>query len=164
MGFKRPFTMNSRDPPFITWRWRTIGQVDVATFGQPDLTTHYALCVYHGTPATLLFEMTIPAGAVCRDKPCWKSKEGKGFRFKDKDKAYSGIGFAILRSRTTDPLADLVVRAKGVNTPMPPMPMNQLVEPVLTQLVKGDGPECWETSYSFPALRFNEQVFKDKND
>ena len=59
------------------------------------------------------------------------------------------------------PLSDIVLRARGANIPIPPL---NLVQPVIAQLQKDDGPECWETVYSAPAQKNNAQKFQDKND
>ena len=66
----------------------------------------------------------------------------------------------VLRTKP-EALADLVLRARGPNVPIPPLPLNL---PVLAQLIKSDGPECWESNYSTPALRNTMEVYKDKND
>jgi hypothetical protein len=44
------------------------------------------------------------------------------------------------------------------------MPTLPLTEPVVAQLVKSDGPECWEDTYSAPAKKSTNRQFKDKND
>ena len=58
-------------------------------------------------------------------------------------------------------LADLVVRARGANVPLPALPLS---EPVIAQLVKSDGSGCWESDYSAPPVKSNTKVFADKND
>jgi hypothetical protein len=144
----------------VTWRWRTTGNVDLADFGSPLTTSDYSFCVYAGPGLSRVMEMKAPAGGTCGTKPCWKSRGAKGFRYKDKDKTPSGIIRLVLRTKEA-PLSDIVLRGRGPNIPMPGLP---LATPVMAQLVKSDGPECWQADYSAPPLKNNTQVFQDKND
>jgi hypothetical protein len=106
-------------------------------------------------------EMRAPAGGICPvSKPCWKSKGPKGFRYADRDATPTGIKRMRLRT-TPEALADIVIRARGVNVPIPTLPINA---PVIAQLIKSDGPECWQSNYSLPAKKDNLNIFLDKND
>lgn len=71
----------------------------------PSTGTRFALCVYDAGPNPYLVgELTIErAGETCGTKPCWKSiggssTEGKGFTFKDKEAASSGVTKMVLKS------------------------------------------------------------------
>ena len=162
VGFKKRLRISDKKD-LVTWRWRTTGSIAVADFGDPVNTTSYSFCVYAGATPTFVMELRAPFDGTCGTKPCWKARGpggSKGFRYKDKDRTPDGITRLVLR--TTPPsLADIVLRARGTNIPMPPLP---LAEPVIAQLVKSAGPECWESDYSAPALKNNSEVFKDKND
>jgi hypothetical protein len=81
-------------------------------------------------------------------------------RFKDHTGSESGLTRIVLRAGSSA-LADLVVRARGPNVPLPPLP---LAEPVVAQLVKSDGSMCWQGDYSAPAIKTKADVFIDKND
>jgi hypothetical protein len=165
VGCRTPVTFKKRirisqKRDLVTWRWRTTGNVPLVDFGDPLNTSDYSFCVYAGALPTLVMELKAPAGGTCANKPCWKSRGSKGFRYKDKDKTPSGISRLVLRTSDA-PLSDIVLRARGVNIPFPALP---LAEPVVAQLVKSDGPECWETDYSAPALKNDSSTFQDKND
>jgi hypothetical protein len=159
VGFKRRFKISDKTD-LVTWRWRTSGNIAVPDFGNPLTTTDYSFCVYAGASPTLIMELRAPAGGTCATKPCWKSKGAKGFRYKDKDRTPDGITKLVLRTSVA-PLSDIVLRARGLNVPIPPLILTQ---PVIAQLVKDDGPECWETVYSAPPMKNTAAKFQDKND
>ena len=110
----------------------------------------------------LVMEMRAPAGGTCQNgAPCWKARpNGKGFRYRDLDSTPDGITRLVLR-RLPSHLADLVVKARGTNIRSRTMP---LTLPVRAQLVRSDGPSCWEATYSAPALKNTLDSYKDKND
>jgi hypothetical protein len=157
--FKKRLRISAKKD-LVTWKWRTTGNIDVADFGDPLNFTDYSFCVYAGAPPTRIMELKAPAGGTCGTKPCWKSRGAKGFRYKDKDRTPSGIVRLVLRTSVA-PLSDIVIRARGPLVPVPPL---NLTQPVIAQLVKSNGPECWEATYSAPAMRNTAEVFKDKND
>lgn len=161
VGFKRRLRLSDKRD-IAAWRWRSTGTIPLADFGNPLTTTNYSLCIYAGASPALVMEMRAPAGGTCqKGAPCWKARpNGKGFRYRDLEKTPDGITRLVLR-RVPTHLADLVVRARGPNIPFPPMP---LALPVRAQLVKSDGPECWEANYSAPALKNTSDAYKDKND
>jgi len=158
--FKRRLRISDKRD-IVTWKWRTSGNVPLADFGDPLNTTDYSFCLYSG--GTRVMELKAPANGTCGSKPCWKARGpggSKGWRYKDKDRTPSGIVRLVLRTSVA-PLADIVLRARGPLVPIPGLP---LTFPVIAQLVKSNGPECWETVYSAPAMKNTMQVFKDKND
>ncbi len=158
-GFKKRLRISDKKD-LVSWRWRTTGNVPLVDFGDPVNTSDYSFCVYAGAVPQLIMELRAPAGGTCANKPCWKSRGNKGFRYKDKDRTPSGITKLVLRTSEA-PLSDIVLRARGLNIPIPPL---NLTQPVIAQLIKGDGPECWQTTYSAPALKNTADVFQDKND
>lgn len=160
VGFSRPLRINAQKD-LTTWRWRTQGSIILNELGDPVNTTTYSLCIYAGVSPTRLMELRAPAGGTCPvGKPCWKSKGAKGFKYNDKDATPNGI--KRMRLRTTPPaLADIVVRARGADVPITGLPLSGTV---IAQLVKSDGPECWQSTYSAPAQKSNGTVYIDKND
>ena len=160
--FKKPLRISDKKD-IVAWRWRTSGNVTVADFGNPVTTSEYSLCLYAGASPTLVMEMKAPAGGTCGGKPCWKARGpggAKGFRYRDLERTPSGITKLVLRTSDA-PLSDIVLRARGTNIPIPPLPLTQ---PVIAQLIRSDGPNCWETRYSAPAQKNSVEVFLDKND
>jgi hypothetical protein len=160
-GFKRRLRISDKRD-VITWRWRSSATIPLVQFGDPVTTTSYSLCIYTGPTQQFLLELHAPADGNCGNggKPCWKARSNKGFRYRDPLKVNDGLTRIALRTKP-QALADLVLRARGPNVPIPPLP---LTLPVLAQLIKSDGPECWESTYSAPALRNTAEVYKDKND
>lgn len=160
VGFSRPLRISDQKD-LTTWRWRTQGSIFLSELGDPVNTTTYSLCIYSGVSPTRIMEMRAPAGGTCPvGKPCWKSKGAKGFKYNDKDATPNGI--KRLRLRTTPPaLADIVVRARGLNVPIAGLPLSGTV---IAQLVKSDGPECWQSTYSSPARKSSATVYIDTND
>src|SRR5262245_31734323 len=159
---KRRLRINAKRR-LIVWKWRSDVTIPLADFGDPTTSTTYSLCIYTGPTQQFLLELRAPAAAICDGKPCWKPKGpggSKGFRYRDHAKSNDGIGALKLRTKPML-LADLLVRAGGMGAPIPMLP---LTEPVLAQMVKSDGPECWQTNYSSPAIKNNTTVYKDKND
>jgi len=144
----------------VTWRFRSTGSIPLADFDDPVHTTSYSLCVYAGASPTLLFELHAPADGSCAGKPCWKARSTKGFRYRDHSRTNSGLSRIVLRTQP-DVLADLVLRARGPNVPLPGQP---IAEPVVVQLVKSTGPECWQGNYSSPSIKNDGNTYKDKND
>ena len=160
VGFKKPLRFNLKRQ-LATWRWRTTGNIPVTEFGSPLTTTSYSLCIYAGTPATLVSELRAPAGGTCKaGRPCWKARPAKGFRYKDLDATPDGVTRLVLRTAVGH-LADLALKARGPNIQFPPLPLD---EPVIAQLVKSEGPECWQSNYSAPPVKNTSQSYKDKND
>jgi hypothetical protein len=159
---KRLLRINAKRK-LIVWKWRSDVTIPLAEFGDPTSTTSYSLCIYTGPTQQFLLELHAPAGGLCDGKPCWKPRGpggSKGFRYRDHTKSSDGIGSLKLRTKPML-LADLLVRAGGQNAPIPTLP---LTEPVLAQMVKSDGPECWEAHYTAPPKKNNTTVYKDKND
>jgi len=146
----------------LTWRWRSAGNVPLADYGDPRTTSSYSLCIYAGASPVLVGELRAPAGGSCAGgKPCWKPRRrSKGFRYLDLQRTPDGISRWLLRS-TAPPLSDIVMRARGENIVFPTLPLEL---PVRVQAIRSDGPTCWETVYSAPALKNRSDLFMDKND
>jgi len=144
----------------FVWRWRgTSG--GIADFGDPTTTTDYAFCLYAGTAEARVMQAVAPAGGTCGPRPCWIKRDSRRFKYRDPDRTPDGIGRIALRARPSVTRANIVVAGRGPNLDMPMLPLD---EPVRAQLVKSDGLECWEATFSAPALRNNHRQFRDKND
>jgi hypothetical protein len=159
VGFRRKLVVNARKF-LVNWKWRTIGNLDLAEFGDPEQTTSVALCIYAGAVPARVMELAAPAGGTCGGNPCWTTIVGKRLRYRDQEATPSGVVRMVL-GRSSETLADISLRARGTNVPLPAMP---LAEPVLAQLIRSDGPECWETTYSAPADVNDGELFVARND
>ena len=145
----------------MIWKWRTTaGAIPVADFGDPLTTSDYALCIYAGDPPSLAAEYLAPAASSCDGKPCWK-KRTKGFRYKNKSATGKLLRKLVLRA-TTGPIADIKAVGRGGSLILPSLPFPD--QPVTVQLVKSDGPECWQNVYSPPFKKNAADRFKDHSD
>jgi hypothetical protein len=146
----------------LTWKW-TKGEATLkADFGDPLMTTSYALCVYDettGTP-TLKLAADIPAGGTCAGKPCWR-ETARGFKYSNKGATPDGVVFLALKEGL-EGLAQITLKGAGINLQMPSLPLDQ--DPAATVQLKNDAGICWDADYTAPAIT-NEQVqFRDKSD
>jgi hypothetical protein len=160
----RPLSIvNKNGKARLVWKWRiSSGGVLKTDFGDPLTTSDYALCIYADNPPELVAEYTALANNLCAGKPCWKEIR-KGFRHKNKGAAGHQLKKLGLIART-GPLADVKALAKGKGGSLfvPPLPFPE--ETITVQLVKSDGPECWQSFFSPPFKKNTAVKFKDKND
>lgn len=150
---------SARKDRFV-WRWRGTS-TGIGEFGDPTATTDYAFCLYAGTAEARVMEASAPAGGMCGNHACWIKRDARRFKYRDPDATPDGIVRIALRARPAVTRAHVVVAGRGPNLQMPIMPLEQ---PVRAQLVKSDGSECWEATFSAPALKSNQRQFRDKND
>jgi hypothetical protein len=146
----------------LTFKWSKGAETDAADLGDPVAgATEYALCVYDSLASswTQIMSATVPAGGACGDDPCWR-QTAKGFTFTDKD-AQRGIHKLILEAGAAGS-AKIVVRGKGVELPVPVLPLFQQPQ-VVAQVVNSDG-ACWAAQFSAPAQSNSSKQFKDKSD
>jgi predicted acyl esterase len=148
-------TPDSRDR--LKWNWVKGTATARTDFGTPVTSTGYAICMYDGH-SMALFSAEVPAGGICRGKPCWKEQK-RGFRFNDRDLSHGGIQKIILKDGI-DGKAKILVKGRGAGLVLPALPIQAL--PVTVQVVNGNG-QCWEAVYS-GTLRNQEDKFKAKAD
>ena len=149
----------------LTWKWLRGERTTLADFGDPLTTTDYNLCIYDQTAgsSSLAFQTTIPAGGVCRNKPCWKKTGSSGFRYKDLDRTASGVDTVILR-RGNAGRSQVSVIGRGAQLSFPSsfLPFNQ-DSTVIVQLSNTAG-TCWQDTYRTPARRNTSTQFRDLGD
>lgn len=151
--------VSDRKDRFV-WKWRGESH-GLGEFGNPVVGTDYAFCLYAGPEERRVMQARAPAGEMCGARSCWRQRGDRRFRYFDNDRTPDGLGRIALRSRPSATRAHVVVAGKGENLAMPGLP---LAQPLRAQLVKSDGPECWEAVFSAPALRNSSRQFRDKND
>ena len=142
----------------LVWKWRGDGPGMVGALGDPMGGTSYALCLYAGATPALVMEMEVPSAADCSG--CWHAQGARGFRFRSAN-APGGVRKGVLRTNPARTRAQFKLFGGGADLPLPAMPLTQ---PVIAQLVKSDGPECWEADYSAPAARNTSAKFVDSAD
>jgi hypothetical protein len=86
-----------------------------------------------------------PAGGTCGTRPCW-AENSAGFKYANKAATPDGLIKIALRAGE-EGSAKISVKGKGVNLPVPALP---LTPPVTAQLQASNG-TCWDAVYSEPA-------------
>ena len=141
----------------LTWGWRNSGPAKKADFGSPTSSTDVTWCI--GDDAgNILSSAVAPAGGICFNAPCWREVNA-GFSYKDRDLSPQGIQGITLRAAPSG-AGRLSVKGKGLNLPLPALPMTP---PVTVRLVRSDSPICWEATFSSPR-RNDGQQFTAKSD
>ncbi len=139
----------------LLWKWRKGSATLKADYSSPLTTTDYLLCIYDGA-STLIGHALAPSGPTCG----W-SEIATGFKYKN-NRTPEGLAQILLKEGLTGK-AKIIVKGKGANLVMPSIPVSQ---PITVQLVNSDG-ECWEATYSAPAIKNTAGPpgqFKDKAD
>jgi 6-phosphogluconolactonase (cycloisomerase 2 family) len=131
----------------LNWSWRRGQTTALADFGEPDLTTDYAFCLYDESgPPTLVFGALAPRGGhqcVLREvSDCWKTTT-LGFDYRDKYRTPEGL-FEIRLRPGADGSAQITLSGRGEHLELPSLPLGL---PVRAQLQASNG-ECWEATYS----------------
>ena len=144
----------------FVWKWRGVS-TGIEDFANPLSTTTYAFCLYAGPSQTRVLQALAPAGGTCGPRPCWRKRDGRRFKYLDPDRTPDGLSRIALRTRPSTTRANIVVAGKGENLAMPALPLEQ---PLLAQLVQSDGLNCWEATFTAPALKNSTRQFRDKND
>ena len=105
--------------------------------------------------------MVEPPGDQCAGKPCWQEKP-TSLAYKDKDATPQGITALSLKAGAVAGKAQIMVKGKGANLPMPTLG-GALATPLTVQLINTSG-GCWGAVYSAPFLKNDGVTFKDKAD
>jgi hypothetical protein len=78
---------------------RLVADTPPAAFGDPIASrTGYALCVYDPTDRLVAALRVDRAGTLCGNKPCWKSANGRGWKYTDKRLGADGVLQLLLKS------------------------------------------------------------------
>ena len=156
-------TPDTRDQ--LTWKLTKGDATTVADFGDPVTGgTTYDLCIYDeaaGVPS-LVLQASIPAGGLCKGKPCWKgagTANKNGFRFNDSLTGSAGI-WKITLKPGLDGKTKVQVKGKGANLSLPALPLSQ--SPAVTVQLKASSGVCWGATYEPPADKNEPDQFKDK--
>ncbi len=149
----------------LIFKWIKGEPFDQTEFGDPLSATTYTLCIYDensGVPS-LVTQALVPPGGTCNNRDCWKSTK-TGFRFKDSTTTNDGIQKITLKSSLVPGKSKIVLKGKGPNLQLPPLPLQQ-DQKVIAQL-KNDfnGGQCFEARFSGPPKKNENDFFKDKGD
>jgi cysteine-rich repeat protein len=140
----------------LAWTWAKGQSTTQSELGMPNATTRYSLCVYAGTPATLVADYTVDPDPVK-----WVPISTKGYKFKDSAGNGDGITKVILKGGSQD-RAKCLVRGKGDN--LDDLDLTDLVDPVTVQLVNDSTSVCFESTFDqTDFITFNDpEQFKAK--
>lgn len=147
---KVSITPGEPDENLLIWKWKVGVETLLGELGSPLTTDDYRLCGFDpgaAPAASVLFNVLAPAAATCPTGPCWKALGTKGFRYRNKTLAFSGVETLLAKSGATGKAAARI-KAKGANLTPPALP---LPLPVLVQLQVENG-TCFETTFSTAGL------------
>ncbi len=146
--------------PSLLWQWRK-GETTRPELGDPiGGTTSYALCVYDQSAGVshLRMRLRLPAGGTCRGKPCWKAQGATGLGYKDSEATPDGITGATFKSGPVGK-ASMQIKARGGALTLPALPLTQ--QAAVTVQLQNDAGACWTTTLPAPAVRNDDQSFRD---
>jgi len=152
------------DASRFDWKVRQAQASDVADLGDVVAGTDDVIaCVYDASASPQpVFDTVAPAGGVCDERACWKTRgstPGKRHqKYKDSDRRPDGMD-AIDLKEGADGFSSLKVKAKSTFMMPPTFP---LTPPVRVQLQTVAG-TCWEGVFSTPQLN-DGYHFRAKSD
>ncbi|MGH7789522.1 MAG: PQQ-dependent sugar dehydrogenase [Candidatus Binatia bacterium] len=122
----------------LLWKWAGAAAVDAGDFGDPvGDGTSYSLCLYAGTA-----QVALDAGVAGVTN--WKTTSS-GYKYSDKTAPGDGIFKVLLKSGAAGK-GKVLVKGKGGNLDLSAMALG-LTDPLQVQLIRNDGPECFETTF-----------------
>lgn len=136
----------------LAWQWSARGASD---FGDPLATDAYALCVYTEADdlwPPLRYAAPIPAGGLCRGKPCWKATGG-GFKYGSHDGAPGGVTSLSLKQSG----GKTKIQLKGRGPHLGGMHLLPIEFPIVVQLRNGSG-TCWSSTFTGAPVNDREKV------
>lgn len=142
----------------LSFRYSGGPTTNAADFGDPTMTTSYALCIYQN--GLLHLELSAPPTGTCAGKPCWALKT-KGFSYKDKEASPSGVTALSLAKGDEPGKAKIGVKAKGLSIPDPvSIPLGV---PVAAQVHNSSNANCWGDSWTLAEIDNDGVKFKAKS-
>lgn len=141
----------------LVWRWVKGVGTTVEEFLDPTTTVSTALCIYAGTAASLIGEVTLPPSATLWHVGNSLGADGLKIWYKDPTAATAGIRYVLLRSGG-DGAARIIVKGHGTDLPdvATPLPMEDL--PLVVQLHQDDGAPCWGSTFTTRKVNHDAKV------
>ena len=135
----------------MSWKFLQGAPTSFADFSDPRTSARYTFCLYAGTTATLVQEMSVPASATL-----WTaSNDNRGYKYFDPPAVQDGAQKIILKASTSN-RTKVLVKGHGVNLG-DPINAGALRLPVTAQLVNMDSGACWAGTYSSPIKNSPDQ-------
>jgi uncharacterized delta-60 repeat protein len=136
----------------LQWSWTKVAETTAVDFGDPVGTDDYTLCVYdESSGSTLAAGAKIPAGGLCKGKPCWKSHGASGFAYTDSKRTRYGISSIKLKAGVAGK-AQITLKGQGATLPVAELPAPL---PLRVQLLAENG-QCWESVFSTTGTTRND--------
>jgi cysteine-rich repeat protein len=165
-GGAASFDIRDRGPDVeknsVAWKWQKGAATNPGDLGDPiGGTTGYVLCVYDtqaGVSHTAL-RARMPAGGLCKGRPCWRPLGTSGLRYDDRDLTPDGVKSVKIKTGPAGK-ASIGLKAKGDRLTLPDLPLVQ--DPSVTVQLRNDAGACWETVHGAPALKNQPDRFLDK--
>ena len=109
---------------------------------EPLTTTSFRLCGYDrpGGVPRLFLNLFVPAGGLCRGKPCWTVKRNlRGFVYSDPDLVHDGVRRLDFDDGVRLFEGKIKAQAKGPALQGPSLPL----DPTVTMHVVNSRGDCW---------------------
>jgi hypothetical protein len=124
----------------VKWKWKIAQQVNVQDFGDPRMTTSYALCIFDqdaqaSSGLRLMLQANVPHSSTH-----W-SPNAKGYKYSDSSLSADGMQTIVLKSSAAG--TKITLRAKGNNLGLADLPAT----PLLTVQLKTSDGKCWGANY-----------------
>jgi hypothetical protein len=158
----------------LVWKWVPGQATAIDDFGQPNVDTSYALCIYDQYADEIDLVLTVevpPALHNCNgSERCWK-QTNKGFVYTDAWFANNGVKTVSMK-KGIDGHAFVMFHGRGPSlglSSIPPSrspatnaPLTQQ-QKVIVQFWNSKG-VCWASTFSTPAVRNSSGLFRDRSD
>jgi hypothetical protein len=148
----------------LLWKWLRGDTTAPADLGDPLTLTTYTLCIYDQAAgvSALQLEAILPPAGTCAGAPCWSATKS-GFTYSDPATETAGIKRVSLRAAAAGK-AKIIVKGGRDFLDTPALPLAQ--DPQVVVQLKNDAASrtCWESRFSGPPKRNDNEQFNDKGD
>jgi cysteine-rich repeat protein len=141
----------------LLWKWIKGAATQLEELGDPTTSTDYALCLYIGTPPTLLpgGEIEVPA-----DPSRWSAVRTVGYQYTDVDASIAGAHRVKLKI-SDENKSRALVKGKAAALPDPPLPIAEVALPLRVQLFNTATTACFESIFdSTSVIVSTDELFK----
>jgi len=145
----------------LSWKWLKGDETSQDDFADPTGNADYELCVYSGSPGSLIDQVVVAA-----DSSRWTALGDRGFKYIDTQARDDGV-FSVKLNGGEAGKSKVLLKAKGSELPdlVPgtlPIPSGDF--PVRAQLLNMANGKCWESSYAeADAMKNDDGQFNAKS-
>ncbi len=124
----------------LIWKWLKGPALNQSDFGNPvNGSTSYSLCLYAGTTAAAM-EINVPG------VDDWQTLGSSGYKYSATPDNSNDGTFKLLLKGGDPGKSKVLLKGKTALVPVPTLPLNS-PGGITVQLIRSDGPECWEANY-----------------